>query len=105
MTKEPIQTQQPLQPQYSFEEDTISLMDLILILVSNLKLIIIIPSSHGVSFLRVATTDIGKTSDIVVINMRFAMSIWAQKILISSLLSSSRFRHAFRRNRNPRYET
>ena len=41
MTQETAQSQQPIQPQYQFEEDTISLLDILLVLAKNLKLIII----------------------------------------------------------------
>ena len=44
MTQEPIQTQQPYPSHSSFEEDTISLMDILLILAKHLKLIIITPT-------------------------------------------------------------
>ena len=44
MTQEPAQQQQPIQPQYQFEEDTISLLDILLVLAKNLKMIIITPA-------------------------------------------------------------
>jgi len=44
MTQETAQPQQPIQPQYKFDEDTISLMDILLVLAKHLKLIIIIPT-------------------------------------------------------------
>ena len=42
MTQETAQPQQPIQPQYQFEEDTISLLDILLVLARQLKLIIVI---------------------------------------------------------------
>ena len=44
MTQETAQPQQPIQPQYYIEEDTISLLDILLVLAKNLKLIIITPA-------------------------------------------------------------
>jgi uncharacterized protein involved in exopolysaccharide biosynthesis len=44
MTQETAQPQQPIQPQYFFEEDTISLLDILLVLAKHLKLIIITPT-------------------------------------------------------------
>ena len=44
MTNEPIQRQQPYTSQNPFNEETISLMDILLILAQHLKLIVITPS-------------------------------------------------------------
>ena len=44
MTQKTAQPQQPIQPQYQFEEDAISLMDFLLVLSRQLKLIIIVPT-------------------------------------------------------------
>jgi len=44
MTNKPSQMQQPYPQQYPFEEDTTSLMDILLVLARHLKLIIIVPS-------------------------------------------------------------
>lgn len=44
MTNKPNQMQQPYPQQYPFEEDTISLLDILLVLARHLKLIIIVPS-------------------------------------------------------------
>ena len=44
MTPETFQSQQRIPPQYHFEEDTISLLDILLVLAKNLKLIIITPA-------------------------------------------------------------
>ena len=44
MTNKPSQMQQPYPQQYPYEEDTISLMDILLVLARHLKLIIIVPS-------------------------------------------------------------
>ena len=44
MTNEPIQTQKQYTPQHTFEEDTISFMDILLDLAKHLKLIIITPT-------------------------------------------------------------
>ncbi len=44
MTPETFQSQQQIPPQYQFEEDTISLLDILLVLAKNLKLIIITPA-------------------------------------------------------------
>ena len=39
MNQETTQPQQPVQPQYHFEEDTISLIDILLVLANHLKLL------------------------------------------------------------------
>ena len=44
MRDESVQTQQPFSPQYPTEEDTITFMDILVVLARHLKLIIIIPS-------------------------------------------------------------
>ena len=44
MTQETAQPQQPIQPQYQFEEDTISLLDIFLVLAKHLKLLIVTPA-------------------------------------------------------------
>jgi uncharacterized protein involved in exopolysaccharide biosynthesis len=44
MAPETFQSQQQIPPQYQFEEDTISLLDILLVLAKNLKLIIITPA-------------------------------------------------------------
>jgi len=44
MTEKTAQPQQPIQSQYYFEEDTIPLLDILLVLAKNLKLIIITPA-------------------------------------------------------------
>ena len=44
MTQEPVQPQQPIQPQYYFEEDTISLLDILLVIAKHIKLIIVTPT-------------------------------------------------------------
>ncbi len=43
MTQETAQPQQPIQPQYQFEEDTIWPMDILLVIAKHLKLIVITP--------------------------------------------------------------
>ena len=44
MTQDSSQASQPYPPQYPFEEDTISLIDILLVLVKHLKFIIITPT-------------------------------------------------------------
>ena len=44
MTPETIQPKQPILPQYHFEEDTISLLDILLVLAKHIKLIIVTPT-------------------------------------------------------------
>ena len=44
MREESVQTQQPFSPQYPTEEDTITIMDILVVLARHLKLIIIIPT-------------------------------------------------------------
>ena len=44
MNQRTAQPQQPIQPQFQFEEDTISFMDILLVLAQHLKLIIIVSS-------------------------------------------------------------
>ena len=43
MTPETFQSQQQILPQYQFEEDTISLLDILLVLAQHIKLIIVTP--------------------------------------------------------------
>ena len=44
MTPETFQSQQQIQPQYHSEEDTISLLDILLVLAKHIKLIIATPT-------------------------------------------------------------
>ena len=44
MMNRPVQAEQSRQAQYTFEKDTSSIMDIILVLARHLKLIIIVPS-------------------------------------------------------------
>ena len=44
MTPETFQPQQQIPPQYQFEEDTISLLDILLVLAKHIKLIILTPT-------------------------------------------------------------
>ena len=44
MTPETFQSQQQIPPQYHFEEDTISLLEILLVLAKHIKLIIVTPT-------------------------------------------------------------